>query len=470
MRLEPPPPQAIVVFGASGDLTHRKLLPALYQLARQGMLPAKYAVIGYSRTETTDEEFRAEARASVEKAAGGDFDEDTWSSFADSLSYIAGSFTDPHAFQPLHDKLAEHDQEFEGRRLYYCATPPSAFAGIVDRLAECDLTGTTARIVIEKPFGRDLASAKELSAHIHGVFDEARVFRIDHYLGKETVQNLLVFRFANSMFERVWNRDAIDHIQVTVAEEVGVGNRVGYYNSSGAIRDMLQNHLLQVLAFLTMEPPRSLEPEAVRDEKVKLLRAVRPFSPDDTIRAHYDGFADEVKEPTDTETYVAARTTIDNWRWSGVPFFLRTGKRLPRRETEITVVFKDVPTYLYDSLDMAPPPANHLVINVQPREGIAFTFQAKDPGPGFKPRTVKMDFDYEESFGAEPAEAYERLLYDAMMGDHTLFTRADEVERSWEIVAPLLDGGRPKVCTYDPGTWGPTESNELIEPRHWHLR
>ncbi len=473
MGMEPPPPQAIVVFGASGDLSHRKLLPALYELARQGLLPERRAIVGYARTEATDDEFRDQARASVAEQAGQtDLDDATWKAFADSLYYVSGSFDGEHAFHPLHQRLDELDRTIglQKRRLYYCATPPSAFESIVDRLGACDLEGTDSRIVIEKPFGRDLESGRALTAHLHRVFSESRVLRIDHYLGKETVQNLLVFRFANSMFERVWNRDAIDHIQVTVAEEAGVGSRVGYYDEAGAIRDMVQNHLLQVLAFLAMEPPRSLEPESVRDEKVKVLRAVRPFSAEDTVRSQYIGFAQEAGGASDTETFVAVRAFIDNWRWSGVPFYLRTGKRLPRRETEGVVVFKDVPTYLYDTLDVPPPPANHLVVGIQPHEGITFTFQAKAPGPGFRPRTVKMDFDYEESFGGEPAEAYERLLYDAMSGDHTLFTRADEVERSWEIVGPLLGGARPQLCSYEPGTWGPPEANELIEPRHWHLR
>jgi glucose-6-phosphate 1-dehydrogenase len=348
---------------------------------------------------------------------------------------------------------------------------------IVHRLDEAGMAEGN-RIVIEKPFGSDLASARALSAEIHRAFDESRVFRIDHYLGKETVQNLLVFRFANSLFERVWNRDAVDHVQITVAESSGIGKRAGYYEEAGVVRDMVQNHLMQLLSFLAMDPPRSFEPEAIRDEKVKLLRAVRPFDPGDTVSGQYRhgrvgsedaaAYRDEpgVADGSNTSTFASVRARIDNWRWDRVPFYLRTGKRLPRRVSEIMVVFKEVPAYLHD--EIGSPPADHLVIRVQPEEGISFSFQAKRPGAGLRPKTVKMGFSYSEEFQADPVDAYERLMEDAMRGDPTLFTRADEVERAWEIVSALL-GASLEPEPYDAGSWGPAAADDQIAPRRWHL-
>jgi glucose-6-phosphate 1-dehydrogenase len=361
-----------------------------------------------------------------------------------------------------------------GGRLYYCATPPAAFPDVIARLGEIG-AGAGARVVVEKPFGTDLASARELNACVHQVFDESQVFRIDHYLGKETVQNIIVFRFANSMFERVWNRDAIDHVQLTVAETLGVEGRGGYYDSAGAIRDIVQNHMLQMLAFLAMEPPRSLEPPAIHDEKVKLLQAVRAFRPEDVVRGQYErgtidgarvpGYTSEEGVPaqSNTETFAAIRARIDNWRWQGVPFYLRTGKHLARRTTEIIVQFRDAPAYLFTT---APAP-DHLAIRIQPREGASFSFQAKEPGPGFVPKNVRMDFNYEEFFNAAPADAYERLLHDAMCGDNTLFTREDSVERAWEIVEPALRAPG-EVYGYASGSWGPRAADELLAPRRWH--
>jgi glucose-6-phosphate 1-dehydrogenase len=481
MKMPAPPPQVIVIFGASGDLTHRKILPALYNLSRDKMLPEKFAIVGYARTEWTDDEFREEARKSIAEFSRTPLEEEHWKPFADLLTYRFGAFDDEKAFHPLHDHLGKLDQQrgTEGRRLYYAATPPSAFPVIIDRIGECP-PAEDRKIVIEKPFGRDLASARALTEKVHEVFDESRVFRIDHYLGKETVQNLLVFRFANSLYERVWNRDAIDHVQITVAEEVGVEHRGGYYEEAGVVRDMVQNHLLQLMSFLAMEPPQSLESEAVRDEKMKLLRATRPFSADETIRGQYkagsvDGkaipyYRDEadVARDSNTSTYIALRAHVDNWRWAGVPFYLQTGKALSRRATELTIMFKEVPTYLYDALEVNCPPPDHLVIRVQPEEGISFTFQAKEPGPGFTPRTVNMHFSYADAFGVEPVEAYERLIHDAMLGDHTLFTRADEVLRAWELVTPILDLTGP-VLPYAAGSKGPAEADELIAPNQWHL-
>jgi glucose-6-phosphate 1-dehydrogenase len=481
VKIPQPQPQIIVIFGASGDLTHRKIIPALYNLLREKMLPERFAIVGYARTEWTDDQFRDEARKSIEEFSRTPLEDQYWEPFAEALSYRFGPFDDPKAFHPLHDHLAELDEKrgTEGRRLYYAATPPSAFPVIIDRIKECPIKEDR-KIVIEKPFGRDLESARALTQKVHEVFDESRVFRIDHYLGKETVQNLLVFRFANSMYERVWNRDAIEHVQLTVAEEVGVEQRGAYYEEAGVIRDMVQNHILQLVSFLGMEPPASLAPEAVRDEKVKLLRAVRPFSPDDVILGQYTAGKvrgkplrayreeDKVAPDSTTPTFVALRAHVNNWRWAGVPFYLRTGKALGKRATELTIMFNEVPTALFEELDVDGPSQDHLVIRVQPEEGISFTFQAKEPGPGFQPRTVNMHFTYADAFGVEPIEAYERLIHDAMIGDHTLFTREDEVERAWELVEPILDMKGP-VLPYPAGSAGPAEADALIAPSYWHL-
>lgn len=482
MSLRSPSPQAIVVFGASGDLTRRKILPALYNLAVDGLLPERYAVVGYARTDWDAEGFREHARRAVEEFSRTPVNEADWKPFADSLSYLSGPFDDPSCFDPLIGHLARIDEDAgtEGGRLYYLATPPSAFPVIIERLGEVG-PGRRARVVIEKPFGHDLGSSRELNRAVHEVFDEQRIFRIDHYLGKETVQNILVFRFANSLFERAWNRDAIDHIQITVAESAGLEGRAAYYEEAGSIRDMIQNHVLQVLSFLAMEPPRSLDPEAIRDEKVKLLRTVRPFHPADVVRGQYargtrDGtevpsYLEEAGVAPDStvETFVAVRAWIDNWRWQGVPFYLRTGKRLPRRATEVAVVFREAPAYLFSGVGISRCDPDHLVIRIQPDEGISLAFHAKQPGPGISLQEVVMDFAYGSSFKTEPAEAYERLLHDAMAGDHTLFTREDGVERAWQIVMPVVEEPGP-VQAYPAGTWGPPAADDLIAPRSWHTR
>jgi glucose-6-phosphate 1-dehydrogenase len=481
MSLTRPPPQAIVIFGASGDLTKRKILPALYNICCDSLLPERFAIVGYSRTEWTEEEFVDHARRAIEEFSRTPVDEVRWKMFADLLHYVSGEFDEPHCFSHLIEELEHIDAELDlgGRRLYYCATPPSAFPLIVERIGEAGNPGDP-RIVFEKPFGYDLATARDLNETVHRVFDESRVFRIDHYLGKETVQNILIFRFANSLFERVWNRDAIDHVQITVAEEVGVENRGSYYDESGAIRDIVQNHLLQVLAFLTMEPPRSLDPEPIRDEKVKLLRAVHAFRPEEVVRGQYaaceidgktvPGYREEdgVAKDSTIETYVAIRAHIDNWRWASVPIFLRTGKRLPRRTTQVMVFLREAPGYLFEGTDITPGVADHIAILIQPDEGITLAFNAKEPGPEMRVKPVHMHFSYAESFGAEPAEAYERLLDEAMEGDHTLFIREDEVLRSWEIVQPILDDPGP-LRYYPAGSWGPEEAADLVAPRRWHL-
>ena len=473
MTLRPPNPQTIVVFGASGDLAKRKVIPALYNLAVAGLLPQRYCVIGFAMSEWDDDAFRAHARHAVELYSRTPLDEAVWKPFADSLSFISGTFDDAAAIARLKTVVdaADRDLGTEDNRLYYLAVPPAAFPDIVRSLAAIGANTPNSRVIVEKPFGHSLDSAKALSAEIHTAFDESQVFRIDHYLGKETVQNLVVFRFANAIWERVWNRDAIDHVQITVAESIGVEGRAGYYEQAGAIRDLLQNHILQVLAFLAMEPPRALEDESFRDEKVKLLQAMRPIDPADVVRGQYEGYrAENGVDPTSqTETFVAAKLFIDNWRWDGVPFYVRHGKRLPERNTEIAVYMRQAPDVLFRELELDHIPSNHLTIRIQPDEGISLAFQAKVPGPGYELQTVRMDFDYDRSFMHALSEAYERLLHEAMEGDHTLFTREDGVERAWEIVTPALERPSP-LFFYTQGSWGPAQADELLAPHHWHLR
>jgi len=472
MPLEAPEPQAIVIFGATGDLARKKIFPALYHLACRDLLPERHAIVGSGSRDWDDAALRERAEAAIHENCRTDLDREVLGGLLGSMAYVPVDARDPAAFERLGERLDELDRELrlEGRRLYYLATPPSLFAPFAEGLTAAGQATPESRIVVEKPFGDSLEGARELTRRIHAGFDESRLFRIDHYLGKETVQNIVVFRFANALFERVWNRDAIDHLQLTVAEEIGVEGRADYYDASGAIRDLLQNHMLQVLAFVTMEPPRSLEAEAFRDEKVKLLCAIRPLDPDRVVLGQYEGYreAPGVARGSTTETFVAAELRIDNWRWDGVPVYLRHGKRLPRRATEITVRFREPPSYLFGELGIGPLPADHLTIRIQPDEGISLAFQAKVPGPGYELTTVRMVFDYEQTFMHQPAEAYERLLHDAMDGDHTLFTRADGVERAWQIVEPALEHPGD-VHLYGPGTWGPAAADELIAPRRWHL-
>jgi glucose-6-phosphate 1-dehydrogenase len=479
MALASPPPQTLVVFGASGDLARRKLLPALYDLAYEGLTPERYAIVGTGGRRLNDQDFRERARGGVEEFSRHRLDAGRWQAFAQALSYVSAPVDDPDAFHPLRERLVALDAELdaERRRLFYCATPPSAFPTIVRRIGETGLA-ENARIVLEKPIGRDLASAVELDRIVREVFGEAQVFRIDHYLGKEAVQNILVFRFANSMVERAWCGEAVDHVQITVAESAGIEGRARYYEEAGALRDMVQNHLLQVLSFVAMDPPDSLAPEDVRDRKAQLLKAVRPFAADELVRGQYVagvveghevlGYREEERVVPDSpvETFVALRAWIDNARWRDVPFFLRAGKRMPHRATEVTIVLRESEHRLFEGTGIERLAAHHLALRIQPDEGISLVFRAKEPGPGMALDAVPMAFSYGDSFRTRPTEAYERLLHNAMAGDQTLFLREDAVERSWEIVAPILDSAGT-VHTYAAGTWGPTAAEELIAPRAW---
>ena len=443
-------------------------------------MPERYAIVGSGGSRLGDSDFRERARSGIEEFSRHRLDEARWEAFARGLSYVSAPLDEAAAFGPLRERLVALDRELDadGRRLFYCGTPPSAFPTIVRRIREGRL-GEKARIVLEKPIGHDLGSARELAGIVREVFDEARAFRIDHYLGKEAVQNILVFRFANSMVERAWCGEAVDHVQITVAEAAGVEGRGRYYEEAGALRDMVQNHLLQVLSFVAMEPPESLAPEDVRDRKAELLEAVRPFSADDLVRGQYSagvveghevpGYRDEdrVAPGSTVETFVAVRAWIDNARWQDVPFYLRTGKRMPHRATEVAIVLREAERELFEGAGIAQLPAHHLAIRIQPDEGISLVFRAKEPGPGMALDAVPMDFSYGTSFKARPAEAYERLLHDAMAGDQTLFLREDAIERSWAIVAPVLDASGT-VHPYAAGTWGPDAADALIAPRAWH--
>jgi glucose-6-phosphate 1-dehydrogenase len=479
-------PAALVVFGATGDLAHRKLYPALGSLAARGQLPDRFAIVGSARTPMSDDEFTDAVRKAA--AAGGD------PALADALDteriafrYSAGSFDDEKTFLQLRDVLAALEREHGtgGNHVYYLATVPSAFPNVARGLGAAGLAtedgGRFRRIVVEKPIGRDLASARQVNAALHESFAEGQIYRIDHYLGKETVQNILALRFANAIFEPIWNRRYIDHVQITVAEEVGVEHRGGFYEQAGALRDIVQNHLMQVLSFTAMEPPATFEPDAIRDEKVKVLRSVR-IDPDRLnsriVRAQYDGgvvqgeevpaYREEegVAPESTTETYVALALTIDNWRWAGVPMYLRTGKRLPKRVTEVALQFKQVPHLPLppSAVDTIEP--NVMVLRIQPDDGIALQFGAKVPGPSWHVRPVQLDFSYGEAFTEHRPEAYERLLLDALVGDPTLFLRADEVEQAWVIVQPLLDAfesGSLPLTQYASGTWGPAEADALVQ-------
>ena len=483
MTLKVPPNQTIVIFGATGDLTGRKLLPGLYNLYATGLLPERFAVVALARSPLTTTEFREQAEALVAKYSRTGLDEGTWERFVPHLQYVQGSLDEPGAFNPLVGVLEEIDRAIDGggRRTFYCAVPPSAFPGIAERLGETGLN-KGARLVMEKPFGHDLASATALNALLHARFDESQIYRIDHYLGKETVQNILVLRFANGMFEPIWNRQYVRQVQIDVAEEIGVEGRGRFYEEAGAMRDIVQNHIIQLVALVTMEPPVRFDAEAIQDEKVKLLRSIPPVrrKERDVVRGQYaagvvrgvlvPGYREEqdIQQDSNTETFVAMRLRVENWRWAGVPIIVRTGKRLAKRATQITVFFSAAPHLMFEESGLERPGPNNLCIRVQPNEGISLTFDAKVPGPEMQVAPVQMDFDYEQSFMTRPAEAYERLLHDVMVEDHTLFMRADEIERAWEIVEPVLAPMPP--VPYFAGSWGPERAKELAAPYQWHLR
>ncbi len=484
-----PQPATLVLFGGSGDLARRKLLPALYDLALQRLLPASFAVVSAARRPMSDDEFRNEVHDAVAQFSRmRPINEDVWSTFAQHLHFVATP--DEAGYDRLATELGRVDAEVgtNGNRLFYLATPPAAYAQIIRAIGAHGLRGPGAsRIVVEKPFGRDLASATELSEIVHEVFSENEVFRIDHYLGKETVQNILVLRFANGIFEPIWNRRYVDHVQITVAESIGIEERAEYYDAAGAMRDIVQNHLLQLVALVGMEPPSAFDDRSVRDEKVKVLRALRPIGPGEaatrTVRGQYGpGYIEGAPVPgygaeagiaagSGTETFVALKCFIDNWRWEGIPFYLRTGKRLPKRSTEIAVRFRVAPHRIFTQ-EAEAVEANELVLRIQPDEGISLTFGAKVPVQGFRIRSVNMDFVYGASFMVDAPDAYETLIVDAMRGDATLFTRRDEVEQQWAFVDPILASwsrGTPPLRTYPAGSWGPEEADELLrrDGRAW---
>ena len=489
--LRTPQPLALVIFGATGDLTRRKLLPAVYRLFQEGLLPDGFAVVGVSRQEMTADEFREQMRAALAEFADEPKAEE-WERFAAGITYVQTLFEDPAGFVRLKGELERVDRErgTAGNRLYYLAVPPGVMETVAESLGRAGLVchpdePCFTRIVVEKPFGRDLASARELNAELFRVFDERQIFRIDHYLGKETLQNLLVFRFANVIWEPVWGRNYVDHVQITVAESVGVESRAGYYDKAGALRDMVQSHLMQILTLVAMEPPASYDADSIRNEKVKVLQAVRPIRGEDvwheTVRGQYAASADGksaayraepgVDAASRTETFAAVRLWVDNWRWADVPFYLRTGKRLPAKTSEVVVRFRPAPHPIVDLVQNDRPAPNALVLSIQPEEGISLYFEAKVPGLAGHLRPVSMDFDYCRAFGVESPEAYQRLLLDAMLGDATLFARRDEVEAAWTLVTPILEAwekeGEPEP--YPAGSWGPEGADRLMaaDGRRW---
>ena len=490
------PPTIVVIFGASGDLTARKLIPAVYNLAYDNLLPADFFLIGFGRKHIADGEFRKLAAGAIKEFSRRELKGEVWNRVAEHTSYVGGDYDDVAAFRRLAAQIGKMEKQVgrEMQTLFYISTPPSVFEPILQNLgASCLATsyngkGHQSKVVIEKPFGRDLGSAQELNAILRSVFNEPQVYRIDHYLGKETVQDLLVQRFANAIFEPLWNRNFIDSVQITVGEDLGVGTRAGYYEESGCLRDMIQNHTMQLLALTAMEPPVSLDGEAVRDEKVKVLRAIQPLTlgpGGDVTRAQYSagltagkpvpGYLDEegISPESATETYAAIRLSINNWRWQGVPFYLRSGKRMPRRVSEIAIQFKRPPGTLFAAedgrFDLA---ANTLSFQIQPDEGLSLILNGKIPGLETRMQPVKMSFRYATTFGSNTPEAYERLFLDAMIGDSTLFIRGDETEASWKLYTPVLDfwraQGRTGMDHYAAGSWGPPSADSLLA-RSGHL-
>jgi glucose-6-phosphate 1-dehydrogenase len=475
-----PDPCALVIFGASGDLTHKKLMPALYALMLRRLLPPRFVIVGVARTEANDDGFRSDMKDAVQKHARDEFRQDVWDELAQRMHYVATDFADAGGESKLQDLLTKLDKEQElgGNRVYYLAVPPPAFPTIVDTLGKHRTATGWTRLIVEKPFGHDLESARDLNRMLYEHFEENEIFRIDHYLGKETVQNMNALRFANGIFEPIWNRQFIDHVQITVAESIGIEGRAGYYERAGAIRDIFQNHLLQLLALTAMEPPIDFTAESVRNEKVKVLKALHTPGPKSVVRGQYGrGFVEgeevvayreeqDVAPDSMTETYVAAKLYVDNWRWADTPFYVRMGKRLARRETTIAIQFKRAPHPPFGEVASEGLRPNVLLVHVQPDEGVSLAIGAKVPGQGMTIRTVHMDFLYGGAFRTSLPEAYERLILDTLLGDGTLFTRADEVEEQWLLVDSIVAAwqrDRPSFPNYAAGTWGPPSGDDLLQ-------
>ncbi|MBN2183049.1 MAG: glucose-6-phosphate dehydrogenase [Sedimentisphaerales bacterium] len=489
-------PNGLVVFGASGDLVRRKLLISLFRLFQHDLLSEHFYLLGIARTKLSDEQFRRDAQQAIRQKSP-DVSPEYLEEFTDRLYYISGDYGDMSLYAAIAPKIAELNlkHHIDGSLVFYLSVPPFLYGTIIEQLGMAGLScpmkpdlKSNIKLVVEKPFGKDLQSSMDLSEKIHRCFDESQVYRIDHYLGKETVQNILMFRFANAIFEPIWNRNYIDHVQITIAESVGVEHRGSYYDKSGALRDMFQNHMLQMLTLAAMEPPISFEADSIRDEKVKLLRSIRPFRPDEKtsfVRGQYtEGLINGKKvpgylaEPTvgpdsKTETFVAAKLFIDNWRWKDVPFYLRTGKRMAAKDTEIAITFKSVPHSMFSSMGLDIMPPNVLILQIQPQEGILLNFQAKRPGSKSCISTLTMNFSYEELFGTEAPEAYERLLLDCMLGDQTLFTRQDAIEAAWRLLTPIMESWEKNgsvLYQYPAGAESFPAANELIESdgRKWY--
>ena len=491
----PSDPCVMVIFGAAGDLTKRKLIPALCNLASANLLSQQFAIVGFGYRESSHDDFREKLTEDIKGFATSPVDPKIWNWFQERIYYAQGDFTDANAYQALKQQLIEVDKKHstQGNLFYYLAVAPRYFGEIVKQLGAAGMTeeqnGRWRRVIIEKPFGHDLESARSLNTEIKKILDERQIYRIDHYLGKETVQNLMMFRFSNSIFEPIWNRHFIDHVQITAAETVGVEQRGSYYETAGALRDMVPNHLFQLVSLTAMEPPISFEADSVRDEQAKVLHALQPFSPEEvlskTVRGQYDeGMVEgqhipayraepDVSPQSNTETYVALRLLIDNWRWAKVPFYLRTGKALAKRATEIAIRFHRAPFILFRNTSVENLQRNELVVHIAPDEGISLQFGAKVPGPLMQQGTVKMNFNYVDYFGSRPSTGYERLLYDCMIGDATLFQRADMVEAGWAVITPILDVWKAlpprSFPNYTAGSWGPKEADDLLahDGRAW---